>query len=101
MKRRKVRENFGNGKQRRGVSSRNFRLALEPLETRRLLAGLNVSVLIDQNGSRGGDASDSVAANRVVYLDLNRNGSQISEPLAISDEAGVAQFWGLTAGIIS
>ncbi len=99
MKRRKVRENFGNGKQRRGVSSRNFRLALEPLETRRLLAGLNVSVLIDQNGSRGGDASDSVAANRVVYLDLNRNGSQdASEPLAISDEAGVAQFWGLTAG---
>ena len=38
---------------------RPIRLVLEPLEARRLLAGLNVSVFIDQDGSRSVDIADT------------------------------------------
>lgn len=78
---------------------RPIRLVLEPLETRRLLAGINVSVLIDQDGSRSADAADTAASRRVVFLDLNNNGQQdSSEPVAFTNEHGIASFEGIAAG---
>ncbi len=77
-----------------------FRLVLEPLEARRLLAGINVSVYVDQDGSRSFEpGSDLAAPNRLVYVDLNNNGLHDShEPIAITDQAGSAFFADLEAG---
>ncbi len=98
MTRRRVRKNFGNAKRRRGPN-RVLRLALEPLEARRLLAGLNVSVFLDHNNSRSFDSGDAVAAGRLVYLDLNRNGVQdTSDPFATTDSDGIAYFADLLPG---
>ena len=78
---------------------RPVRLVLEPLEHRRLLAGLNVSVFIDQDGSRSPGAADSVAARRIVYVDLNGNSQQdASDPIAFTNERGVASFADLEPG---
>jgi Dockerin type I domain/Bacterial Ig domain len=78
----------------------NHRLIVERLECRRLLAGLNVSVTIDT--SLTGNLNSQVevpAANRIVYVDLNRNGwADGDEPVAITNEAGNAFFEGLEAG---
>lgn len=83
-------------------SRRPLRLVLEPLEARRLLAGLNVSVFIDQDGSRTVGPADAVAARRVVFVDLNENGQQDSdEPVAFTNERGVASFPDLAAGAYS
>jgi hypothetical protein len=77
-----------------------FRLVLEPLEARRLLAGLQVSVYLDQDHSRNFDpATDRAAPNRLVYVDLNANGRHDSnEPLAITDPHGSAFFADLEMG---
>ncbi len=78
---------------------RPIRLLLEPLEARRLLAGLNVSVFVDQDGSRTADAADTAATRRVVFLDLNNNGQQdFTDPVAFTNDRGVATFEGIPAG---
>ena len=81
-------------------SSKRLRLLVEKLESRRLLAGLNVSVTVD--GSVTGDwstQSSQAAAGRVVYIDLDHNGQvDAGEPVAITNELGRAFFEGLAAG---
>ncbi len=80
-------------------SRQPIRLVLEPLEARRLLAGLNVSVFIDQDGSRSLGDSESAAARRIVYVDVNANGRQDdADPVAFTNERGVASFLGLAPG---
>ena len=76
------------------------RLRLEPLEARRLLAGLQVSVFVDQDGSRTYDAAtDSAAGNRLVFIDLNSDGAHSQgEPLQVTSEDGTAFFDGLEVG---
>ena len=78
---------------------RPIRLVLEPLEARRLLAGLNVAVFVDQDGSRSVDVADTAATRRVVFLDLNNNGQQDStDPVAFTNERGIAAFEDIAAG---
>lgn len=79
---------------------KGHRLRLEPLEARRLLAGLQVSVFVDQDGSRSFDAAqDMAAADRLVYVDLNNDGEHnFGEPLQITSEDGTAFFDGLEIG---
>lgn len=82
-------------------SARNgYRLRLEPLEARRLLAGLQVSVFVDQDGSRSFDAAQDLAApNRLVYVDLNQDGDHnFGEPIQVTSEDGTAFFDGLEIG---
>ena len=78
----------------------HIRLSLEHLEHRRLMAGLNVLVFTDQDGSRSMSPSvDTPAPNRVVYVDLNRDFRfEDGEPLAVSGDDGIARFPGLAAG---
>ena len=78
----------------------HLRLTLEHLESRRLMAGLNVLVFADNDGSRSlNSAVDAPAANRLVYVDLNRSGSfEDGEPLAVSGSDGYAKFPNLSAG---
>lgn len=78
---------------------RRLRLLVEKLESRRLLAGINVSVLIDPSLSGDLTGAATPAANRIVYIDLNRDGqSQVDEPTAITDGLGRAFFEGLASG---
>lgn len=98
MKRQSHRDNAHHDRPRKN-DRRPIRLAVEPLEARRLLAGLNVSVLIDQDGSRSANAADTAASRRVVFLDLNNNGVQDSaDPVAFTNERGIASFDGIAAG---
>ena len=98
MKRQPDRENTNHDRPRKN-HRRPIRLILEPLEARRLLAGLNVSVLVDQDGSRSVDAVDTAATHRVVFLDLNHNGQQDStDPVAFTNERGIATFEDIVAG---
>ena len=87
------------GTQRSKRTSR-LRLTVEHLESRRLMAGLNVLVFADNDGTRTlNSAADTPAANRLVYVDLNRTGRfEDGEPLAISGSDGIAKFPNLTAG---
>ncbi len=77
-----------------------FRLVLEPLESRRLLAGIHVSVYLDQDGSRNfSPSSDQAAPNRLVYVDLNSSGQRDPhEPVAVTDQDGSAFFADLEPG---
>jgi hypothetical protein len=77
-----------------------FRLVLEPLESRRLLAGIQVSVYLDQDGSRSySPSSDQAAPNRLVYVDLNSSGQHDpDEPVAVTDQDGSAYFADLEPG---
>ncbi len=77
-----------------------LRLVLEPLEARRLLAGIHVSVYVDHNGSRGYEpAADAPASQRLVYIDVDESGSyDRDEPIAVTDDDGEAFFDGLAAG---
>lgn len=76
------------------------RLRIEPLEARRLLAGLEVSVFVDSDGSRQFDAlTEAPAPNRLVYIDLDGSGDhQPHEPLQVTDETGRAFFADLAEG---
>lgn len=77
----------------------HFRLTLERLESRRLMAGLNVVVFSDDDGSRTRSAVEPAAPNRLVYLDLDHSGRfDDGEPLAISGIDGIARFQNLAAG---
>jgi hypothetical protein len=72
-------------------------LRIDRLESRRLLAGLDVLVYSDADGSRDQNTPLELGlAKQVVYVDLNRNGSHDrNEPLSITNQAGVASFSGL------
>lgn len=80
--------------------SKTIRLQVEALESRRLMAGLNVSLYIDQNLSGNYEAlTDRPAANRIVYIDLNRSGAfDDVEPVAITNQDGNALFTDLETG---
>lgn len=98
MKRQSDRENFYHDRPRKS-SRRPIRLVVESLEARRLLAGLNVSVFVDQDGSRTADAADTAATRRVVFLDLNNNGQQDStDPIAFTNDLGIASFDDIAPG---
>lgn len=85
--------------QQRQHARRKLRLVLEPLEARRLLAGLNVSVILDQDGSRDIGPADTRAVGRVVFLDLNRSGGYDErDPVAFTDTRGEARFEGIAPG---
>lgn len=81
-------------------ASTQFALRVEQLEARRLLAGLQVSVFVDQDGSRDFQpGAESPAPNRIVYVDLNQSGThEPFEPTAVTDEAGQAFFADLQDG---
>lgn len=83
-----------------GTTGRHLRLVLETLEQRRLLAGINVSVFLDQNGTRDYEPlADAVAVGRLVYVDTDFDGSYTpGEPVAITDAAGEARFDNLPTG---
>lgn len=73
------------------ATRRGLRLVLEPLECRRLLAGVNVSVFLD--------TGETPAAGRVVYIDQNFNGQlDTDEQVRITDTEGAAAFGGLEPG---
>jgi len=73
------------------ATRRGLRLVLEPLECRRLLAGVNVSVFMD--------SGETPAAGRIVYIDQNFNGQlDNDEQIRITNESGEAIFEGLEAG---
>ncbi len=98
MKRPSDRDNIHHDKPRKNYR-RPMRLIVESLEARRLLAGLNVSVLVDHDGFRSVDAADTAASQRVVFLDLNNNGQQDSEdPVAFTNDRGIASFADLASG---
>ncbi|WP_197356797.1 dockerin type I domain-containing protein [Aureliella helgolandensis] len=77
-----------------------LRLALEPLEARRLLAGINVSIYLDHNGSHHFEPeTDSRAADRLVFVDQNLNGQYDDDDLlAATGDDGFAYFRGLEPG---
>ncbi len=80
------------------MNSRRY-LLIDPLEDRRLLAGLDVRVFDDPLSIRVPDTSSIPAAQRVVYLDLNSDGThQASEPMSISDIDGIARFRNIDPG---
>ena len=86
--------------QREYSAVRPSRLVIEQLETRQLLAGINVWVYSDLNGSRSYEtAMDSPAANRLVYIDLDEDGSlDPREPLSVSNSKGMAEFRDIAPG---
>ncbi len=88
---------LGNERRSRRVQ---FRLRLEHLESRHLMAGLNVLVFADQDGSRAySPGVELPASNRLVYLDTNTDGAfQDDEPFAVSGLNGIASFSDLTPG---
>lgn len=73
---------------------------LEPLESRRLLAGLEVSVFVDEDASRDfSNHSDAPAQGRLVFVDLDRSGQyDVGEPLQVTGAEGVAFFSDIEAG---
>ena len=77
-----------------------MRLSVEPLEARRLLAGLNVSVLVDQNNTqRFVPSADEVAPDRIVFVDSDRDGQYSDGDLvALTGPDGVARFGDLPSG---
>ena len=82
-------------------SSRRSRvLRFDVLEDRRLLAGIEVFVFDDLDGSRSFDAiKDNSLSDRAVYVDLNNDGKLgSSEPWSVSDSTGVARFPNLELG---
>ena len=86
---------------RRARSSRRSRvLRFDILEDRRLLAGIEVFVFDDLDGSRSFDAiKDNSLSDRAVYVDLNKDGELgSSEPWSVSDSKGVARFPNLESG---
>ena len=84
----------------RVTARRLRRLFFDSLEDRRLMAGLNVFVFDDFDGSRTYDAaSEGAVLARAVYIDLNRDAKYSSnEPFAVSNEQGFASFPDLAPG---
>lgn len=90
-------------KKSRAKLRRYATLHLEPLEARRLLASLQVSVFVDQDSSRSYEESTDLAAgDRLVFLDLDRDGNRsVGEPVAVTNEDGLAIFDDLDPGSYS
>ncbi len=86
----------------RASQGRAFKVQLqfEALEARRLLAGLNVSVFLDQNANQAYEPEvDEVGAGRILYLDQDRSGDfTTGEPIAIAGLDGLADFGDLDTG---
>ncbi len=76
------------------------KLCFDVLEDRRLLAGIDVFVFDDLDGSRSFDANkDGALSDRAVYVDLNNDGKLgSSEPWTTSDSKGIANFPNLEPG---
>jgi hypothetical protein len=75
------------------------RLKFDLLEERRLLAGLQVVVFDDVDGTRVREASEPGLSGKAVFVDLNSDGNYgVSEPWAITNEQGVASFPTLAPG---
>ncbi len=76
-------------------------LQFDSLEDRRLLAGLNVLVFDDVNGSLSYEAKqDKVVADRVVFVDLNLDSVlNANEPFGISGADGYVHLTGLKRGL--
>ena len=79
------------------------KLRFDVLEDRRLLAGIEVFVFDDLNGSGAFDSSrDGALSDRAVYIDLNNDGVfNSSEPWTTSDSSGVAKFPNMDSGTYS
>lgn len=88
-------------RQRNARRQRVRKLTFDSLEDRRLLAGLNVFVYDDTNGSGGWESSsESSIAEQVVYVDQNDDGHLgSSEPYAITGADGKALIENLANGI--
>lgn len=75
------------------------RLVFDSLEDRRLLAGLEVFVYDDDTSNIPNPPTQSPLADRVVYLDTDRNGTwSPTEPLQTTGLDGVARFDALDEG---
>ncbi len=85
------------------TSGRSRKLRFDILEDRRLLAGIDVFVFDDSDGSRYFNSSNDVAlSDRAVYVDLDNNGKfASSEPWTVSDSRGIARFPNLEPGLYS
>ncbi len=88
-------------RQRDDRRQRVRKLTFDSLEDRRLLAGLNVFVYDDANGSDGWESpSESPMAEQVVFVDQNDDGRLGSdEPYSITDNDGRALIDNLANGI--
>ncbi len=74
-------------------------LKFDSLEDRRLLAGLNVFVFDDTDGSGRAETDEIGTPGQVVFLDIDANGSiGVGEPWARTGLDGVARFEDLAAG---
>ncbi|MCY2984961.1 MAG: dockerin type I domain-containing protein [Planctomycetota bacterium] len=82
---------------------RSRQLRFDILEDRRLLAGIDVFVFDDTDGSRSFNLSkDGSLSDRAVYIDINNDGKlNGSEPWTTSDSAGHARFSNLEPGSYS
>ena len=88
---------------RASISLRRRALQFDVLEERRLFAGmdggLRVLVFEDPMSMRAPSETTLPAIEKVVFVDLNRDGIfQSQEPWSITDKEGVASFRGLAPG---
>ncbi|MGI9475034.1 MAG: cadherin-like domain-containing protein, partial [Rubripirellula sp.] len=75
------------------------RLLVERLGDRRVLAAITGAVFDDVNHSFQRDADETAAANRLVFIDANENGTlDASERFALADSDGNFEFADLTDG---
>ena len=78
------------------------RLILERLSDRRVLAAITGTVFEDLNSSIQRDAGEVGAAERLVYIDANSNGSlDAGEPIQLTGEDGGFAFQDLSDGTYS
>ena len=98
-----ARPNPKNSSGKHKSSGRSRKLRFDILEDRRLLAGIDVFVFDDLDGSRFFNSSkDGALSDRAVYVDLDNDGKfASSEPWAVSDSRGVARFPNLEPGLYS
>ena len=92
---------FLENRQRQSRRERVRKLTFDSLEDRRLLAGLNIFVYDDANGSDSWQsASESPLAEQVVYVDSDNDARLDSnEPYALTDVEGKALLDNLSIGI--
>lgn len=87
----------GRNARSRGVVRRQLRL--EQLCDRRVLAAITGMVFEDADQSRGMSEGEAGLEDRLVYLDLNQDGSPgMGEPLERTDANGQFSFDGLAVG---
>jgi hypothetical protein len=82
-------------------STRTRTLQLDLLEDRRLLAGIELFVFGDVDGSRTANSENGIAG-QVAFIDLNRDSRHSrGEPIAITNTDGIASFSGVEPGVYS